>query len=131
MLEIPDTDTEQYAPVEAKKELLEDEKIAKGEDKPSEHVADIMTKKFKEDAKEYLQTANTSQEESYDLTEGDSVKPNAKTDSEIATIIASAAPLPRSKPKKPKRPPIVKVTKKKRPPKIKKMTQFRIFKKKK
>ena len=131
LLEIPDTDPEQYAPIEAKKELLKEEKILKGEEKPTEHVPDIMTEKFKHDAKEYLKTTNTTQEESYEIPEVNSVKTSAKTDSEIATILASAAPLSRPRPKSLKQQPKVKVTKKKAHPKSKKMSQFRIIKNKK
>ena len=129
LLEIPDTDTEQYAPIEANKELLKEEKIVKGEEKTAEQVPDIMTQKFKHDAKEYLQTTNATQEESYVIPSSDAIKTNTKTDSEIATIIASAAPIP--KPRRKRSKPQVKAIKKRSPPKSKKMSQFRIIKKKK
>ena len=37
LLEIPDTDTEQYAPIKADKELLKEEKIVKGEERTTDH----------------------------------------------------------------------------------------------
>ena len=69
LLEIPDTDTEQYAPIEADKELLKEEKIVKGEEKTTDHVRDEISQKFKQDAKAYLETANTSPEEGYEMAE--------------------------------------------------------------
>ena len=132
LLEIPDTDSTLHPPVEAAKELLKEEKIVKGEDQKADDSADLVSPKFKKDAQEYMENQNAKQEESYTTDQYAPMTTSAKTDSEVATIIAAAKkpsrPRPRCKtPKKEVKNKNNKV-KKKTAEKSKKMSNFRIAK---
>ena len=122
---MPDTDTSTPEALQPDKELLKAEKIAKGEEEKTTSPQ-ITDSKFEAEAKEYLETPEVSQKESYGET-SDPVTATIKRDKEIANVIA-AATLPR-KPRKSKKQ--TSIVKKKYPPKTKKMVSFRILSKKK
>ena len=125
ILEKPESDISHIEAVEVDKELLKAEKVAKGEEEktPPPQIDDA---KFKSEAKEYLETPEITQKESYGERQ-DPVTAAIKNDREVANIIA-AATLP-SRPRKPKKQP--RKVKKKPALKSKKMTTFRIATKKK
>ena len=130
LLEIPESDNSPLKPVEGYQEVMNAEK-----ETPSVTQEPVMDSKFKEEAKEYLNTPNVDREEGYVSAEVDK-SIIAKNTANLANIVAASEsikskPKPRrSKPKivKPKTP-VVK--KKKSTTKVKKLTSFRILEKKK
>lgn len=125
LLEISESDTSDPNPVEPDKELLKAEKIAKGEDvKPPPPV--MVDPKFKAEAKEYMETPDPTQKESYGGEPADPVTATIKKDQDVANIIAAATFSPRTPRKQPK-----KTIAKKPTVKRKKMNTFRIAAKRK
>ena len=106
LLTIQDTETSEPEKIQGYQQLLKNEKIITGEEPNASTTSAVVDTSFKNEAKEYIQTANTYTPESYQgKDEVETI--TQKNDSQIATIIAAAAkPKPRvSRAKSSRKPP--------------------------
>ena len=125
LLEIPESDNSLLKPVEGYQEVISAEK-----ETPPVTQEPVMDSKFKEEAKEYLNTPNVDREEGYVSTEVDK-SIIAKNTANLANIVAASESI-KSKPK-PRRskPKMMKPKKKKSTTKNNKLTSFKILEKRK
>lgn len=136
LLEIPESITSPSKPIEGYKEILKAEKEDADHGKPVA-VSDLVDSDFKKEATHYMNAPKTDNLETYESkVQEESAPVIEKNDAALATVIAVTQP--KSKPKvkaKPKPKPKSKLKKKiqkkaQKKGKPKKMTSFRITKKK-